>query len=284
MNVSNLTKQLLDRIPFSRRGLAVAGWRPQRGSLPISRLSLVLLCVWVASMIAVPIVKWTQGEEAIYPLLSLSVVLQASAVFGILYSAWGARRTLRVAVVVVVVTFAAEALGSHTGFPFGHYDYTDRLQPQLFHVPLLIPLAWFMMAPSAWALANRYRQKAWQFILISALILVAWDLLLDPQMVHWDLWQWQSPGLYFGIPLSNYAGWFLVAALLTWLVRPPDLPLVPLLIVFTVTWFLELFGLAFFWGMPGPAIVGGLAMGVFVWLGWREVAKSSREQANGPAA
>ncbi len=284
MTVSNASKQLLDRLPSLRRRPAVAGWRPQRGSLPFSRLSLVLIGVWLAIMIAVPIVKWTLGEEAIYPLLNLSVVLQASAVFSILYAAWGARRTLRVAAIVAVVTFAAEALGSHSGFPFGHYDYTDRLQPQILHVPLLIPLAWFMMAPSAWAVASRYRHKAWQFILVSALTLVAWDLLLDPQMVHWDLWQWQSPGLYFGIPLSNYAGWFLVAVIVTWLVRPRDLPLVPLLIVFTATWFLEVFGLAFFWGMPGPAIVGGLAMGVFVWLGWRTVAETSRELANGPAS
>ncbi len=234
-------------------------------------------------MIAVPIVKWTLGAESIYPLLSLSVVLQASAVFSILYSALGGRQTLRIAALVMAVTFTAEALGSHTGFPFGHYDYTDRLQPQLFHVPLLIPLAWFMMAPSAWAVAQRFRSKAWQFILVSALALVAWDLLLDPQMVHWDLWQWADPGRYFGIPLSNYAGWFLVAIILTWLVGPPDLPLVPLHIVFTITWFLEVFGLAFFWGMLGPAVIGGLVMGLFVWLGWRTILKASRENESGPA-
>jgi len=283
VNVSDVSKQLLDRIPSSRRGPAVAGWR-WRASLPVSRLSLVLIGVWVVIMIAVPIVKWTLGEEAIYPLLNLSVVLQAGAVFSILYTAWGGRQTVRIAAIVTMVTFAAEALGSHTGFPFGRYDYTERLQPQLFHVPLLIPLAWFMMAPSAWAVANHYRRKSWQFIVVSALALVAWDLLLDPQMVHWDLWQWESAGLYFGIPLSNYAGWFLVAVILTWLVRPRNLPLIPLLIVFTVTWFLEVFGLAFFWGMPGPAIIGGLAMGFFGWLGWRAAIRASREQESGSSS
>jgi putative membrane protein len=232
-------------------------------------------------MIAVPIVKWTLGDEAIYPLINISVILQAGAVFSILYSAWGARPTLRTAAMVVVVTFAAEAIGSRTGFPFGHYDYTDRLQPQLFHVPLLIPMAWFMMAPSAWAVAHRFRRTTWKFILFSALALVAWDLLLDPQMVHWDLWQWDNQGLYFGIPLTNYAGWFLVAVILTWLVRPRNLPIVPLLIVFTITWFLEVFGLAFFWGMPGPAVVGGLIMGFFVWFGWRSILQTPGQTADG---
>ena len=34
-------------------------------------------------------------------------------------------------------------------------------------------------------------------------------------------WVWEVPGLYFGIPLINYAGWLLSAALLTVAVRPP---------------------------------------------------------------
>lgn len=225
-------------------------------------------------MIAVPIVKWTLGNEAIYPLLSISVFLQASAVFSILNTAWGSKRTVRIAVMIIVLTFAAESLGSNTGFPFGAYHYTDRLQPRIGHVPLLVPLAWFMMAPSAWAVASRFRRKTWLFILVSALALVAWDLLLDPQMVHWDLWRWENPGLYFGIPLSNYAGWLLVAIVLTWLIRPQNLPVGPLLIVFTITWFLEVFGLAFFWGMPGPAVTGGIIMGFFVWLGWWSTLKS----------
>lgn len=237
--------------------------------LPMSKISLAFIASWVLCMIAVPIAKWIFGEDAIYPLLSISVVLQASAVFSILATAWGSKRTLAIAAAVVTFTLSAEILGSSTGFPFGSYAYTDRLQPQIGHVPVIIPLAWFMMAPSAWAVAYKFRKTPVLFVLLSALALVAWDLLLDPQMVNWDLWQWDNPSGYFGIPLSNYAGWFLVATLLTVLIRPRDLPLRPLLLVYTITWFLEVFGLAFFWGMPGPALVGGIIMGLFVWLGWR---------------
>jgi putative membrane protein len=247
---------------------------PRQFSLPIGKLPLFLIAAWTLSMIAVPITKWTMGEGAIYPLISFSVVLQASAVASILCTAWGGWQTLKIAAIIILVTLAAETLGSNTGFPFGPYHYTDRLQPRIGTVPLLIPLAWFMMAPSAWAVAHRYRRKAWLFILVSALALVAWDLLLDPQMVHWDLWQWEVPGLYFGIPLSNYAGWLLVSIVLTALIRPDKLPVRPLLLVYTITWFLEVFGLAFFWGMPGPALIGGIAMGFFVWLGWRSTLKT----------
>ncbi len=238
-------------------------------SFPISNISLLLIAAWLLCMITVPIVRWTLGDAAIYPLINLSVVLQASVVFSILAGSWGVQRTLVAAVVIMVFTLAAESIGSRTGLPFGEYQYTERLQPQIGHVPLLIPLAWFMMVPSAWAVADGYRQKRWLFILVSAAALTAWDLLLDPQMVTWELWQWANDGVYFGIPLSNYAGWLLVAGLLTGIMRPGPVPVGPLMLVYTATWFLEAFGLGVFWGMTGPALVGGLIMGFFVWLGWR---------------
>jgi hypothetical protein len=38
--------------------------------------------------------------------------------------------------------------------------------------------------------------------------LTAWDLFLDPQMVGEGYWTWAKRGVYRGIPLSNYVGWF----------------------------------------------------------------------------
>jgi hypothetical protein len=35
--------------------------------------------------------------------------------------------------------------------------------------------------------------------------------------------------------------------------------------------------------MPGPAIVGGLAMGFFGLLGWRSAMSASRGQESGPS-
>ena len=64
-------------------------------------------------------------------------------------------------------------------------------------------------------------------------------------------------------------GWWGTAVLLTALIEPKNLPARPLLIIYTITWFLETFGLLFFWGLPGPALVGGVVMGLFGWLGWR---------------
>jgi putative membrane protein len=138
---------------------------------------------------------------------------------------------------------------------------------------VIIPLAWLMMLPPAWAVASELgaRHGGWRFIILSAAAFTAWDFFLDPQMVAWGYWQWHHEGGYFGIPWLNFAGWFLSAALITWLVRPGPLPVRPLLLIYVTTWLLQSIGQAFFWAMPGPALIGFLTMGSFVfWLAQRQ--------------
>jgi putative membrane protein len=156
-------------------------------------------------------------------------------------------------------------------------------------VPLLIPLAWLMMLPCAWAVAYQItgQSRGRQFMLVSALAFTAWDLFLDPQMVNWGYWVWEQPGGYFGIPWLNFGGWFLSAVGLTWLIRPPAPP-ASLLVIYLLTWLLQTVGQLFFWQMPGPALVGFGGMGCFVVLNVRVhrllLTKSSRqtkEQSDG---
>ena len=109
------------------------------------------------------------------------------------------------------------------------------------------------------------------FIALSAAAFTAWDLFLDPQMVAWNFWVWDQPGQYFGIPWVNFLGWLLVSALVTVVARPRGLPVLPLLVVYTVTWALQTFGQLFFWGLPGPALMGGVVMGSLVVLALRRL-------------
>jgi hypothetical protein len=152
----------------------------------------VLITLWLLAMISLPIMKWVWGTDVRPFALTLGVTLQAAAVFAVLADSWGWRRTLKTFLLVGALSLGVEIVGSATGFPFGGYSYTDQLWPQVGHVPLLIPLAWFMMLPAAWAVAARWRRH-WAFIPLSALALTAWDLMLDPQMVAWNLWQWENP-------------------------------------------------------------------------------------------
>ncbi|PKN92590.1 MAG: carotenoid biosynthesis protein [Chloroflexi bacterium HGW-Chloroflexi-6] len=261
------------------------------------RSTIVPLVLWVLTMITLPILGWILGEGYLIRGMAFGVIMQAAAVLAILFYAWGWARTLKTFAIVVVLSYLAEFLGSSTGIPFGKYEYTGLLQPQLAGVPLLIPLAWMMMLPPAWAIAsiilkktlphNRHeetqRKILWglapflvKFVFLSSLAFTAWDLFLDPQMVGWGFWVWENPGAYFGIPLSNYLGWIVVSAIITLAANPKNLPVGPLSLVYVLTWLLQTIGQGIFWSQPGPAAVGFVGSGIFVWLAWKKSIKSEK--------
>ena len=232
-----------------------------------SPLFIVIGGMWLLTMIAIPIAYSIYGEQSLTTLVTAGVFVQASVILSILQSSWGWTHTLRILLVIAILTWVAEFAGSQTGFPFGEYHYTPRLQPQLNGVPLLIPLAWFMMLPCAWAVAQIIVSR-WgksnsrlQFAVVATIAMTAWDLFLDPQMVAWGFWQWEYPSGYFGIPWSNYLGWLFVAFVLTFIIFPKKLPVLQLLLVYGFVWFFQTVGQSVFWGQPGPALVGGIVMG-----------------------
>lgn len=244
---------------------------------PFERAVALLMIAWALAIISLPILRWWLGESALPVGITVGVLLQLMPVLAILLWTWGSGRTALVVAVTVGGAWLVEYIGHTTGFPFGAYAYTERLQPQIGGVPLLIPLAWLMMLPPSWAVAGRRAQGRLAFLVVSALAFTAWDLFLDPQMVGWNLWMWTPPGGYFGIPWTNFAGWLVVSALITVLasVLAPlrELPARPLIAIYALSGALEVIGLLFFWGLPGPALVGGVGMGSALVWAWRDPKK-----------
>ena len=110
-------------------------------------------------------------------------------------------------------------------------------------------------------------------------LLAAWDLFLDPQMVGEGYWTWADdswslPGID-GIPLQNFLGWFLAAMALLWLLDRLPRKTAPVAVpTVMLTWVLasNVVGNLLFWGRPGVAVWGGLAMGIvvvpYLWKLW----------------
>ena len=119
-------------------------------------------------------------------------------------------------------TLAAESAGAGLGLLFGSYRFTDMLGFRWFGlVPALIPLAWFNIAvPSFVGASLAFPSRAGR-VVGGASLMLAWDLCTDPVMGHrYPFWVWRDPGGYYGIPVSNFAAWFLMGLLtVAWLDR-----------------------------------------------------------------
>ena len=62
-------------------------------------------------------------------------------------------------------------------------------------------------------LAARPFAKGLKLVLLASSLMVILDLALDPAMISWQAWVWEGGWgpTWHGVPLSNFAGWFLVS-------------------------------------------------------------------------
>src|SRR2546427_4510080 len=149
-------------------------------------------------------------------------------------------------IITLIVSGIMENLSILTGFPFGHYYYTDALGPKVTLVPLLIFPSYIAFGYLAWVLSTlivgRVRRGSTIFTsvavpLVASFMMVDWDLSLDPiASTISKTWIWTQGGGYFGVPISNFLGWslttyifFQLFALFLWQrgsgVSGPDLPI-----------------------------------------------------------
>jgi uncharacterized membrane protein len=149
------------------------------------------------------------------------IFLLAAAFF--LYAAlhWSVSNALRLLGITFLFSYGSEVLGIHWGWFFGsQYTYAPSLYPVLpGGVPVIIILMWFMLAFLSLQFLNpiSIRTKGalstGRILLkgsLCALYMTAVDLIIDPLGTYSGLWFWDEPGDYFGTPLGNFRGWFLV--------------------------------------------------------------------------
>ncbi|MGL5061811.1 MAG: gamma-carotene 1'-hydroxylase CruF [Microcoleus sp.] len=153
------------------------------------------------------------------------IIFGAAAVALYAYRTLGLGATLTFLLPAVLLSLSSELLGTSTGFPFGHYHYLSGLGYKIAGlVPFTIPLSWFYLGLVCYVIAraglssgksefNWVRQLG--AIALGALLLTAWDFVLDPAMSQTSMpfWQFEEVGAFFGMPYRNLAGWMGTGAL-----------------------------------------------------------------------
>jgi uncharacterized membrane protein len=181
----------------------------------------------------------------------LYVSLGALAAIAFLWGRIGGRRTSLVFLAGAGVSLGVELLGTTSGLPFGEYHYSSLLGYRILGlVPFPIPVSWFYMLVGCLTIVARRPRAAlvpspkWRWAALAGLTLVAWDIAMDPAMVRTAHWAWGSGVVlqqydlpswlrrfftrdaFYGMPLSNWLGWFLTGTLIARLmlaIVPPAL-------------------------------------------------------------
>ncbi len=149
----------------------------------------------------------------------------------------GLGRTLLFLVLGYSIAFLSEFSSIRNGFPYGMYHYVyENLEGEILlgGVPVWDSLSYSFLAYAAYETAEYFRppptpslvpQKGAASLrrgrggglITGAILMVLLDVVVDPLAVRGEKWflgkifYYPEGGIYFGVPLSNFAGWFFVA-------------------------------------------------------------------------
>jgi len=163
----------------------------------------------------------------IAPLLLGTLLLRPYVFAFLAVFAWAATRDLGALRMLgflawgFAVAFAAEYASTRVGVPFGLYHYTGTtrgIELYLANVPFFDSLSFPFLAYASFCLARRVLGPVGRgrLTLLAGVLMMLLDVVIDPLAVRGDRWflgrifYYADAGAYFGVPLSNFAGWLVV--------------------------------------------------------------------------
>ena len=217
----------------------------------------VFLAISAFFMVNVELPSWSHW------LSGLNVILFAIPAFLATRRWLGWREATVLWLMLGFYALGIETLAIYTGFPYGHFGYSDLLGAKLFgSTPWTVFLAWTPLIIGAYAVARLLFSNVALRIVVTTLLATEFDLVLDPGAVKLGFWQYASNAGFYGVPLSNFVGWLVtasVAAVLIEIFLSRTKPLLPTPVqLFSSAFLIVLFWtfIAVFAGMFWPAIVG----------------------------
>ncbi len=161
----------------------------------------------------------------------------------------GWRKTLSVTVIGYRISFLSEYSSINTGFPYGWYYYIEATKGQelwIAGVPFFDSISYVFLAYCSYAAAllvvspvkasrrdfltleTRAIRRSFAVLFLASLFQAFLDIIIDPlalQGRRWFLGQiygYREAGCHFGVPISNYLGWWVVSLLLVLVLQIVD--------------------------------------------------------------
>jgi uncharacterized membrane protein len=137
------------------------------------------------------------------------------------------------------VAFLSEFSSTRIGFPYGYYEYIETTRHSelwIANVPFFDSLSYTFLAYAAYSTAlfastplwrrgadvqlveTHQVRQSWSVAVLAVILFVCLDIVTDPVALRGSRWflgqiyWYPEGGLYFGVPLSNFAGWAIVGS------------------------------------------------------------------------
>jgi len=145
-----------------------------------------------------------------------------------------------------LTAFASEFLSINTGFPYGWYYYIDRTSSQelwIAGVPFFDSLSYVFLCYCSYATAlfilsplkttrknlilleTLSIRRSLSALILGSLLQTYLDIIIDPVALQgrdWflgEIYGYKEAGHHFGVPLTNYCGWFVVSGLMIFILQ-----------------------------------------------------------------
>lgn len=185
----------------------------------------------------------------------------------------GLKRALFFCIAGYAITWLSEYSSIHNGFPYGYYRYVEATKAKelwVFGVPFMDSLSYVFLAYASFSMAvltlspvrgvkglfyvleTKKIRNSLPATALGALFMTYLDIIIDPVALRGDKWflgkihEYPDGGVYFGVPISNFIGWFVVGFALIFTLQRIDRHL---------GYGKDIAGYHFFWRyMVGPAL------------------------------
>jgi uncharacterized membrane protein len=161
----------------------------------------------------------------------------------------GLKRALLFCITGYLIAWLSEYSSIHNGIPYGFYYYIEQTKGEelwVLGVPFFDSLSYVFLAYASYSMAlmvispvlskkgiiylletKKIRNSIYATIL-GAIFFVYLDIIIDPVALLGDRWflgqiyGYPHKGIYFGIPISNFIGWFVVGFLMIYVLQKID--------------------------------------------------------------
>ncbi len=161
----------------------------------------------------------------------------------------GLKRALLFIIAGYGIAWLSEYSSIHNGIPYGYYFYIEQTKGReiwMLGVPLIDSMSYVFLAYASYSMALLIsapvmRLKKTLYILetreirnsaavrmLGAILFVYLDIIIDPVALAGNKWflgqlyGYPERGIYFGVPISNFAGWAVVGFLMIWALQKID--------------------------------------------------------------